>query len=209
MPRKKHKFLKIDEDTHSALARVANTLGIPISTLLKLVAMSIDVVDSGEEVSLLLYPSSFGWRKVKVLELSDVEKVVQRLCIESIEKAKRCEERARQLETEVVELRRRLEELERVYTITQLRSGELRIGAEKCVGDPEFCSAMMFIDVLKRHGLLILAKRYLRGEIDWEELHKYFVCDDTWYAIKRYAPYILAVTETDETSEKQPLCWIL
>jgi len=129
-----YKSIAVDHETYWKLKQIADRLNITMGSLIRLIAYGIDVEDTGDYVTLVLYGDLLKTRRIRVVENQYIE----------------------YLEDSNIKLREKVEKL--LNEISKLKR-ELKT----CKKIPESKWENPFIKALREHGLLSLAKEYVLG----------------------------------------------
>jgi len=132
-----YRSIAVDHETYWKLKQIAERLNITMGSLIRLITYGLDVEDTGDYVTLVLYGDLLKTRRIRVVENQYIE----------------------YLEDSNLKLREKVEKL--LNEISKLKR-ELKT----CKKIPESKWENPFIKALREHGLLSLAKEYVLGLSD-------------------------------------------
>jgi len=132
-----YRSIAVDQETYWKLKQLAEKLNITMGSLIRLIIYGLDVEDTGDYVTLVLYGDLLKTRRIRVVENQYIE----------------------YLEDSNIKLREKVEKL--LNEISKLKR-ELKT----CKKIPESKWENPFIKALREHGLLSLAKEYVLGLSD-------------------------------------------
>jgi len=132
-----YKSIAVDHETYWKLKEIAEKLNITMGSLVRLIVYGLDVEDSGDYITVVLYGDLLKTRRIRVIEKEYIE----------------------YLEDSNLKLREKVKKL--LNEIAKLKR-ELKI----CRKIPESKWENPFIKALREHGLLSLAKEYVLGLSD-------------------------------------------